>query len=227
MDASGHKRRRVTFHFLLGIGLPSVLLGYLAFRGVRNEMVLLERSRIQEHAAVARKITESIDREISALEDLLLDAIPGRQASGGEVRPLESLQRLKSQETLIEEVFSFERGEQIEFPLARLLFLPERERGPAGPGPPPAALLPGQRLEFREHHYQAAAASYQRAFAQASSAELKGEALNAIARVQVKARLFADAIEFYSALARDYGNLPLSGGTPSGLAARLHAGVRR
>lgn len=119
MDASGHNRRRVLFHLLLGIGLPSVLLGYLAFRGIRNDMALLERARIQEHAAVARQITESIDREISALEGLLLDAIPGRQASGGEVRPLESLQRLKSQEPLIEEVFSFERGEQIEFPLGR------------------------------------------------------------------------------------------------------------
>lgn len=79
-------------------------------------MALLERARIQEHAAVARQITESIDREISALGNLLLDAIPGRQPSGGEVRPLESLQRLKSQEPLIEEVFPFERGEQIEFP---------------------------------------------------------------------------------------------------------------
>lgn len=221
MDASAHKRRRVIFHFLLGIGLPSVLLGYLAFRGIRNDVALLERARLHEHNAIAHKITESIDDRISALEKGLLDAIPNQQASRGDAVALDSLQRLKSQETLIEEVFSFDHGEQIRFPLARLLFLPEGRTAPSAPGPRPAGLLLGQRQEFQERLYQEALASYQQAFALAASYELKGEALNAIARVQKKAQLFRDAIESYEALAQDYADLRMAGGTASGLAARL------
>jgi signal transduction histidine kinase len=222
MDASVQKRRRVISHFLLGIGLPSVLLGYLAFRGIRNDVALLEKARLHEHNALAHKITESVDERISALEKRLLDAILSQQASRGHAAALDSLQRLKRQEPLLEEVFCFEHGEQIEFPLARLLFLAERRTATSAPGGPrPASLLPGQQQEFQERHYQRALASYQQAFTKASSYELKGETLNAMARVQKKARLFTNAIESYEVLARDYADLRLAGGTPSGLAARL------
>ena len=46
MQTTADKRRRILLLFLLGIGLPSFLLGYLAFRGVRNDQALLERQSV-------------------------------------------------------------------------------------------------------------------------------------------------------------------------------------
>lgn len=34
METSLHRRRRILLHFVFGIGLPSLLLGCLAFRGI-------------------------------------------------------------------------------------------------------------------------------------------------------------------------------------------------
>jgi len=39
METSILRRRKILLHFLLGIGLPSLLLGYLAFRGIQNDTV--------------------------------------------------------------------------------------------------------------------------------------------------------------------------------------------
>ncbi len=36
------KRTKIILLFLLGIGLPSLILGYLAFRGVQNDQALTE-----------------------------------------------------------------------------------------------------------------------------------------------------------------------------------------
>ena len=41
METSIHRRRRILLHFALGIGLPGLFLGYLAFRG-KHERDLLE-----------------------------------------------------------------------------------------------------------------------------------------------------------------------------------------
>ncbi len=221
MDALVHKRRRVIFHFLLGIGLPSLLLGYLAFRGIRNDVALLEKARLHEHNTLAHKVVESIDDRISELEKGLLAATPNQQVSRAGAVALDLLRLVKSQEPLIEEVFSFDRGEQIQFPLARLLFVSEHRTAPSAPGPRSSGLLLGQQQEFQERRYQEALTSYQQAFALASSHELKGEVLNAIARVQKKAHLFTGAIESYQSIVQGYADLRISGGTPSGLAARL------
>ena len=45
MATFGDVRRRTILLFVLGIALPSTLLGYLAFRGIRNDQALLERER--------------------------------------------------------------------------------------------------------------------------------------------------------------------------------------
>ena len=49
MDTSLLRRRKILLHFFLGIGLPSLLLGYLAFRGIQNDIALLEKEPRQKN----------------------------------------------------------------------------------------------------------------------------------------------------------------------------------
>ncbi|MHC4631654.1 MAG: hypothetical protein ACYS9C_10350 [Planctomycetota bacterium] len=125
METSIHKRRRILLHFFLGIGLPSLLLGYLAFRGIQNDIALLEKEQLNEHNKIAQQITNSINDKISALEEAFLDSVTNHQSPQRDSAVLRSLERLKSRQPLIEEIFFFENAERVQLPLAKLLFLPK------------------------------------------------------------------------------------------------------
>lgn len=225
METSIHRRRRILLHFFLGIGLPSLLLGYLAFRGIQNDIALLEKEQLNEHNTIAQQITNSINDKISALEGAFLDSITSHQAPQRDSDVLRSLERLKSRQPLVEEVFFFESAEHIQLPLAKFLFLPGGSAESLPPQPRPSALLLGQQQEFQQKRYQEALTSYRQAFAQVSNHQAKAEALNAIARVQIKSNLFPDAIKSYETIAQDYSDTRMGSGMPSGLIARLELGA--
>jgi len=225
METSIHKRRRILLHFFLGIGLPSLLLGYLAFRGIQNDIALLEKEQLNEHNTIAQQITNSINDKISALEGAFLDSIANHQVPQRSSAVLHSLERLKSRQPLVEEVFLFESAEHIQLPLAKLLFLPGGSAKSLPPQLRPSALLLGQQYEFQQKRYQEALTSYQQAFAQVSNRQAKAEAINAIARVQRKSNLLADAIKSYKTITQNYSDIRLGNGMPSGLAARLELGA--
>jgi len=224
METSIYKRKRIPFLFLLGIGLPSLLLGYLAFRGIQNDQALLEKERLNEHSRIAEQITKMIEKNIFEVEQTFLYTIAEHQEL---YQPAltRSLDSLKHQKPLVEEVFFFENLEKIKLPDAKLLFLPNGSiQSISSPSRTPAMvkkLRIGQQLEFQQEKYGKALASYQQEFEQASDPQMKGELLIAIARVQKKSRLFRDAIQTYEAITQDYSHAQTAGGVPLGLAARL------
>ncbi len=225
VETSIHKRRRILLHFFLGIGLPSLLLGYLAFRGIQNDIALLEKEQLNEHNKIAQQITNSINDKISALEEAFLDSVANHQSPQRGSAILRSLERLKSQQPLVEEVFLFESAERVQLPLAKLLFLPVGIAKSLPSQSQPSALFLGQQYEFQQKRYQEALTSYKQAFDQDSNHQAKAEALNAIARVQRKSNLLADAIKSYKTITQDYNNIRLGSGMPSGLVARLELGA--
>ncbi|MHC4510859.1 MAG: ATP-binding protein [Planctomycetota bacterium] len=216
METSIHRRRRILLHFLLGIGLPSLLLGYLAFRGIRNDVALLEKERLSEHTAIAQQIV---------VEGVFLDALANHESPQRDSAVLGSLEGLKNGHPLVEDVFFFENAEHIQLPLAKLLCVPDGGERSLPPQPQPTALLLGRQYEFQQKRYQEALSSYRQAFDEASSRQVKAEALNAIARVQTKSNLLPDAIKSYETIAQEYGDVRTGGSLPSGLAARLELGA--
>jgi len=224
METSILRRRKILLHFFLGIGLPSLLLGYLAFRGIQNDIALLGKERLNEHNKIAQQIAESINAKISAVEGAFLDSIANLETPQWDSAVLSSLERLKGEHLLVEEIFLFENAERIQLPLAKLLFLAGGSTESLPAQPLPSALLDGQQYEFQQKRYQEALSSYQQVFAQVSNDLVKTEALRAIARVQKKSNLFPDAIKSYKAIAQDYGDIRLGNGMPSGLVAQLELG---
>ena len=224
MDTSLLRRRKILLHFFLGIGLPSLLLGYLAFRGIQNDIALLEKERLNEHNKIAQQIAESISAKISAVEGAFLDSIANLETPQWDSVVLRSLEQLKGEQPLVEELFLFENAERIQLPLAKLLFLAAGNTESLPAQPLPSALLDGQQYEFQQKRYQEALSCYQQVFAQVSHDLVKTEALHAIARVEKKSNLFTDAIRSYQAITQDYGDIRLGNGMPSGLVAQLEVG---
>jgi signal transduction histidine kinase len=227
MELGMRKRRKIFLLFLLGIGLPSLLLGYFAFRGIQNDQALLEKKQRDDHRGAVEQIALSIDQSISKVEQAFMQTLSDKENSEGPSF-LRSLEDFKNKYPLIEEVFLFRNGDEIQFPSAELLFFPDgslrNSSGSLKRSSRNRIFIAAQKLEFQEQNYQKALLSYRMAMDQANDLQSRGECLNAIARVRKKAELFEDAIESYKEISEEYSQVRIAEGIPLGVAARLELG---
>jgi len=218
------KRRRIVLLFGLGIVLPSLLLGYLAFRGIQNDRALVEKERLEDTRRAADRVTRAVDDAIASAEEALTKAVgdqPGK--SPAELAP--ALEKLAAGNALIEQVFYLMDFNEVRFPLAGLLYVADGGRE-AGSSPPAglsnsAEIQAAQRLEFQQKDYPRALASYRQALRHVNDPRLEGMLLNAIARVQRKSGLLKEALSTYEEILRGHGGVVISGGMPLGPSATL------
>lgn len=223
----GKKRKKIFLLFLLGIGLPSLLLGYFAFRGIQNDQALLEKRQLDEHRRAAEQVAFSIDRSISEMEQAFVNTL-SEQEDSEESDFLRSMEDFKSRHPLLEEAFIFRNADEIHFPGADLLFFPDGSltnstgflTHPSGN----SNFITAQESEFRDRNYPKALLSYRTAMEQAKDLQSRGECLCAIARVQKKAGLFEEAIESYKKISEEYSQIWIADGIPLGVAAGLELG---
>jgi signal transduction histidine kinase len=217
-------RHRIVLLFGLGIVLPSLLLGYLAFRGVQNDRALLEKERLEAIRRSVDRVLRAVDEGIAAVESELAKIVAADP--GGESPAVaDALEDLAVRRPLVEQVFYLQDLEAVHIPNAKLLYVPDgrRETGASsGLGPSgPAGIQNGQRLEFREKNYPRALAVYKQALGQSSDPRQTGIILNAIARVQRRSGLLQEAAASYERIVSDHGETVLPGGMPLGPSAAL------
>jgi len=222
-----HKRTRIILLFVFGIVIPSLLLGYLAFRGVRNDQALLEKARLEEHQRIADRITASIDKSLRNCERSFLTILAAKGDQDAAYFSF-SLEKLKQQELLIEEIFAFENGRNIRFPNAHLLFLPNPDvlYPPVAPldGETTRLIQKGEMLEFQKKNHPLALREYRQALNRLSEPASRADILSKIARIQKKSKRNREALRTYETLAQDYDQVKIRDGVPWGLAARLEIG---
>jgi signal transduction histidine kinase len=219
-----HQRRRIVLLFVAGIVLPSLLLGYLAFRGIQNDRALLEKERLDETRRTADQVIRAVDDEIGTIEGALSRAVAGH--AGSPSPELQSaLEKMAVENPLVEQFFYLRDPEKIRFPIARLLYIRDgsREAGPSPPGDPrdSAEFQAAQRLEFRQKDYPKALSAYRQALGRANDPRLAGMILNGVARVQRKSGLLKEAVSTYENIVRDHGGVVIPGGMPLGPSAAL------
>jgi signal transduction histidine kinase len=223
-----HQRRRIVILFGAGIVLPSLLLGYLAFRGIQNDRALLEKERLEDIRRTANQVIGTVDDEITAVETAL-DKIVAGQSGTPSPESAAALNKLAADSQLVEQFFNLQGLKNIDFPIAKLLYIPDgrRKAGPSPPGNPSdfAEFQAAQRLEFQDQNYPGALAAYQRALGRASDPRLTGLILNAVARIQKKSGLLKEAVSTYEHIVRDYGGVAIPGGMPLGPSASLEIGA--
>jgi len=217
-----YKRRRIVLLFVLGIVLPSALLGFLAFRGIQNDRALLEKERLEANRRIADRIIREVNEKISSVETAMTAYIANadRQKSESDVAAF-VLEEFKSKHPMVEEIFVLRQLGTIDYPTVKLLYRPNNSGHSVFPSPPSTKILNAQRLEFKEKDYPKALTAYQQALELAGNAQSEGELLNAVARVQKKSGHLREAAATYEKMSRDYGGVIISDGIPLGLAAHL------
>jgi signal transduction histidine kinase len=220
-------RTRIILLFLLGIGLPSLILGYLAFRGVQNDQALIEKARIDEHRRMTGQIVGLMDEKIGAVEHAFSEAVKDFQGATDK-NLAKHLESLIDEHALVEQVFMFKGPARVELPADRLLYVRDGQKPSiSSPNWPPSVaslIQSGERWEFQERNFPQALAAYEQAIEYAAGKDTKGRLLNSVARVQKKSALTNDAISTYKRIAADFSQVTISGGIPLGLAARLELG---
>lgn len=227
MNLLKRKRQRLFLLFIMGIGVPSLLLGYLAFRGIQNDQALLEKEKREELRSAAEGVTSRIEESLSQVEQNYIDLI-SKEQNPETPQILQRLDIFRDQNPLVKEPFYFEGRKRIYLPVAGLLFSPNGSTEPITSSSLPSSLMniinKGQQAEFQQKDYQTAIFHYQQAFRRAADRRTKGELLNAVARLQKKSLAFLDAIKSYKTLAADFSQERLITGLPLGAAARLELG---
>jgi signal transduction histidine kinase len=223
-----HQRRRIVFLFGLGIVLPSLLLGYFAFRGIQNDRALVEKERLERTRRSADQVIGAVENGIEAVETAL-SMIVADNPEPASAKAAAALERLAAGSPLVEQVFYLRDSRDIHLPIAKPLYLPDGQRdkgnSPADDPGVSAEIQNAQRLEFREPDYPGALAAYKQALGRASDPSLMALILNAVARVQRKSGLLQEAVATYERILRDHGGVIISGGMPLGPAAALEIGA--
>jgi signal transduction histidine kinase len=219
-----HRRRRIVLLFGFGIVLPSLLLGYLAFRGIQNDRALVEKQRLDGMRRAADEVVREVDTRIAAVEQALSDIVADRSGSrASDFEP--ALERLVAGNPLVEQLFELRPARELRFPVSRLLYIEDgaREAGssPAAGSSQPAEFRAAQPLEFRDRDYPRALAAYKGALERSKDPLTTALILNSVARVQKKAGLIREAVATYETIARDHGRVVIPGGMPMGPAAGL------
>ena len=224
MATFGDARRRTVLLFVLGIGLPSILLGYLAFRGIRNDQALLERERSEDLRRIASVVVAAHDSDLLAL-GRALDAALAQAAAAG-ITSLPSFSEPTSGQPIIEAVFRLSADGAIdEFVAPDLLFHASDERAarvdqPLA-GPELTSLEAARRLELRDGEPRAALTAYQRIVSGPSDPRIRAEALGGIARIHAEDGDLDAASDSYRRLGSEFGQVRTSGGLPFGIVAQL------
>ncbi len=218
------KRKKILLLFLFGIVLPCLLLGYLAFRGVRNDRALLEKNRMEEHRRIAGQVIEKVDEHLAVAEQAF-QKFHGQQNPDALSRMTLQLEGLKTSHPLIDKVFAIKNDQSIRFIGAYFLYRARVDTdlsAMANLDPSVERLIRlGEQSEFQKKDFGGALGTYRKALRSASDSKTQGDLLRRIARVQKISRQFQEAIKTYETIADEHGQILIMKGIPLGLIARM------
>ena len=63
------KRQRILIYYALAIVLPCLILGFLAFRGIKNDQALVEREQRSNLMEAGQQIIRETDAYLSSVEN--------------------------------------------------------------------------------------------------------------------------------------------------------------
>lgn len=196
------RRKKIILYYFMGVVLPGIILGYMAFRGIRNDQVLREKDSLKKLEISSQTFFSEIDSDLgSFMDEQTSDSIIyGTKKNDPSILIL----FVKDSTGLIKLI-----THQLLYPPAELLTSePDRMN-------PSSLLKEGQRLEFVEQRFSDALRLYKERILKTTDPEEKKEAQVASARLYNKMNQPERAKAMYEDIRKDYqggllyGRIPL------------------
>jgi signal transduction histidine kinase len=204
----GSHKQRIVLYYTLAVVLPGFILGYLAYRGIRNDQALREKENLKKLEMNSRIFFSAIDSSFVKFINInTSDSV------------LSGFREVDS--SLLALIFRDPRG-SIKLIKHKLLYLPSdlinikpEETSQA------TSLNYGIQLEFTEHRYMEALRFYQDKACKTTDRIEKIQALVASARLYNKMSQPDKANGMYDLIRKDYSGVLLNGQIPLALTASL------
>ena len=216
MNTTGYKK--IILYFLLGIGLPSIIMGYLALRGIQNDRALLEKERAVKYTNLANKIKKSLQNYLSEREQLFLKRF--NSLSKNNQLTIDRLDLLLRKDFPNLNCFVFENFSTIRFSDDELLYVNRSKTNLNNY----LSLYQSEsdltkkalEYEFKHKSFSKAIDLYKKALEKSDDKSFKAKLICNIARLQKKSGNYSEAAKTYRNLIKNYGTVPLSNGIPAG-----------
>ncbi|RMF69177.1 MAG: hypothetical protein D6743_02285, partial [Calditrichaeota bacterium] len=214
---------RILMAFFVGVGLPCLMLSYLAFRGIQNDMALREREMQLTHRRLVDELRTTVASRLGQVEEAaatLISELDLRREADFEQR----VQIWARSQPLIETLFLWQEGSGVRLLGVRRLYEPDNPKHSLSRSLNAGtfrALERGQRLEFGQGALSQALAVYDSIVAGTKTPMVQAEARLAAARVQRKLGRLDRAIADCSYLESHFQGGRTAYGFPVELVARL------
>ncbi len=218
------KRKGIIVYYALAIVLPCLILGVLAFRGLKNDQALVEREQRRDLLEVGQQIILDTEAYLSSIETSfieIIDTIPGPK----EAIFIDSLlNQFNAQHQTIAGIFYLSSSSILSLLNNGLLYVPDDFLSASSTANLQAIqniLETGWQFEFREKDYPKALDYYQSILADVAEEQSAAEILSVIARIQKKLKLDDEAIATYDLIWNDYPQVLIQNKIPLGAVALL------
>jgi signal transduction histidine kinase len=218
------KRKSIIVYYALAIVLPCLILGVLAFRGIKNDQALEEREKRRKLHEAGQQIILETEAYLSSVENSFIELIDSVPIPRETICHDSLLFRFYTQNQTIAGVFFLSEdgvplllNNGLQFIPDDLLSDPDVE----GFKITQDILEKGWQFEFRENDHKKALEYYQSMLAAIADEQSEGAILNAIARVQKKMKLKDDAIATYDLIWLNFPRILIQNKIPLGAVALL------
>ena len=218
------KRKRIIFYYVLAIVLPCLMLGFLAFRGIKNDQALVEREQRRKLIEAGQQIIYDTDTFLTSIEIGFAEIIDSTNIPQKTIFTDSLLNLFIANHQSVSGIF-FVSGSGIPMLLNnKMLYVLDGLLNLSDAGGSHSTLHileKGWLYEFREKNYQKTIEYYQNILPKVTEEQSQGEILNVIARVQKKLKLENKAIETYELIWDNYPQVFIQNKIPLGAVALL------
>jgi signal transduction histidine kinase len=204
----GSRRRKIILYYTLAVVLPGIVLGYMAYRGIRNDQALREKENLRRLEMSSQAFFSEIDTSfVQFMNERTADSMLSGTGHGDPsvlvlfIRDTSGFKKLITHQLLY-------------LPAELLTIKPEQLN-------PPPIMKEGRRLEFIEHRYRDALSFYQDETLKTTNPSEKIQSLVASARLYNKMHQPERAKALYDKMGKDYPENLLNGQIPLALMASL------
>ncbi len=204
----GSRRRKIILYYTLAVVLPGIVLGYLAYRGIRNDQALREKENLKRLDIISQAFFSEIDSSFVRFmnRNSSEEVLAGHKVADPSILTMVVRDSSGSKKLIYHQL--------LYLPADQLPTMPEKPEKQA-------SLKEGIRLEFAERKYSEALRFYQDIVNGTADRSEKIQALVASARLYNKMNQPDKAKILYNEMREDYPGLLLNGQIPLALMAGL------
>lgn len=218
------KRKSIVIYYALAILLPCLILGILAFRGIKNDQALVEREQMKKLRETGQEIIKETEEYLFTIEKSFVETIEAAVDPRETLFSDSSLHQFRSNYPAVSGIFYRSVPGTLMLLNDGLLYLSDElynffEND--------SYQVTNQILEncwkyeFVERNYQKALEYYQNNLANLTDKHSTGEVWNAIARVQKRMGEDQEAIKTYQFIWNNYPQIYIQNRIPLGAVALM------